>query len=65
MREAIMISSMSSDGEVSVLIGDKYYTYYGVDTALYDKIRRLERYTPWKSLRVIKNSAKSFEKEVV
>ena len=65
MRESMLISSMSSDGEVSVLIGDKYYTYYGVDTALYDEINKLDKYTPWKALRVIKQSAKSFKREVI
>lgn len=58
----MIIISLISDGTISVIINQKRYTYYGIDTALYPKIKRLEKFTPGKALSLIKKSAKDFIK---
>ena len=56
------ISLLSSDGTVHIVLGNKMYRYYGVDTALYSSIRW---YKPWAALNLIKSKARRVEKEEI
>ena len=65
MKIKMDITSFASDGVVNVVIGGTRYTYFGVDTAFYPMIKKLERRSKWRALHMIKKLANSFEKEVI
>jgi len=65
MKIKVAITSLASDGTVTVLIGETKYTYYDVDTAFYPLIKKLERRSKWRAVNTIKKLAKSFTKEVI
>lgn len=64
MKKKILpqISLLSSDGTVHIAIGNKFYRYYGIDTAIYSSIMSAAIYKPWAALNLIKMKAKRMEK---
>lgn len=64
MKQVPVVTSVTFDGTISIVIGNVEYTYY-LDAALIPRMRKLLGRGPWKMLNALKTRSYHFTKKEV